>query len=155
VIVSSETPEGRLNGMAQRLFSAEVVLHADGGHGYLFQHSDNFSQEVLDFLAEAGHSLPWLAHSHILREDTLMYFFATGHVTSPDKIGPFLEEEKRVLSELRQQGLVREAFTPVGGHGVISILEAPSLQEAREQMNRLPFVAHGLMTFDYTEIAEL
>jgi muconolactone delta-isomerase len=84
-----------------------------------------------------------------------MYFFATGHVTSPDKIGPFLEEEKRVLSELRQQGLVREAFTPVGGHGVISFLEASSLQEAREQMSRLPFVAHGLMTFDYTEVAEL
>jgi uncharacterized protein YciI len=38
---------------------------------------------------------------------------------------------------------------------VISILEAPSLQEAREQMNRLPFVAHGLLTFDYTEITEL
>jgi uncharacterized protein YciI len=84
-----------------------------------------------------------------------MYFFATGHLISPDQIGPLMEEEKRVLSELRQQGLVREAFTPVGGHGVISILEASSLQEAREQMNRLPFVAHGLLTFDYTEITEL
>jgi uncharacterized protein YciI len=84
-----------------------------------------------------------------------MYFFATGHLLSPDQIGPLMEEEKRVLSELRQQGLVREAFTPVSGHGVISILEAPSLQEAREQMNRLPFVAHGLLTFEYTEITEL
>ena len=84
-----------------------------------------------------------------------MYFFATGHLTSPDQLSPFLAEEKRVLAELRQQGLVREAFTPVGGHGVISILEASSLQEAREQMNRLPFVAYGLMTFDYTEITEL
>jgi muconolactone delta-isomerase len=84
-----------------------------------------------------------------------MYFFATGHVTHPDRIGPHLQEEKRVLTELRQQGLVREAFTPVGGHGVISILQAPSLEEAREQMNRLPFLAHGLMTFDYTEIIEL
>jgi uncharacterized protein YciI len=84
-----------------------------------------------------------------------MYFFATGHVTSPDQISPHLEEEKRVLAELRQQGLVREAFTPVGGHGVISILEAPNLEEARAQMNRLPFMAHGLMTLDYTEITEL
>jgi muconolactone delta-isomerase len=84
-----------------------------------------------------------------------VYFFATGHVTRPDEIGPHLEEEKRVLADLRQQGLVREAFTPVGGHGVISILQGPSLDEVRAQMNRLPFVAHGLMTFDYTEITEL
>jgi hypothetical protein len=36
--------------MAQRLFNAQFILCADGGHGYLFQHSDNFSQEVLNFL---------------------------------------------------------------------------------------------------------
>jgi uncharacterized protein YciI len=40
-------------------------------------------------------------------------------------------------------------------HPEHSILEAPSLEEARAQMNRLPFVAHGIMTFDYTEITEL
>jgi muconolactone delta-isomerase len=84
-----------------------------------------------------------------------MYFFATGHITRPDDVGPHLQEEKRVLADLRQQGLVREAFTPVGGHGVISILQGPSLDEVRAQMNRLPFVAHGLMTFDYAEITEL
>jgi uncharacterized protein YciI len=84
-----------------------------------------------------------------------MYFFATGTLIHPEQIGPLLEEEKRVLAELRQQGLVREAFTRTGSHGVISILEAPSLEEARAQMNRLPFVAHGIMTFDYTEITEL
>jgi muconolactone delta-isomerase len=84
-----------------------------------------------------------------------MYFFATGHVSHPDQLGPLLAEEKRVLAELREQGLVREAFTPAGGHGVISIIEAPSLEEARTQMARLPFVAHGLLTFDYTEVNEL
>jgi hypothetical protein len=84
-----------------------------------------------------------------------MYFFATGHVTHPDQVGPLLEEEKRVLSDLRREGVVREAFTPAGGHGVISILEAPGLTEAREQMNRLPFVAHGLLSFDFTEVTEL
>jgi muconolactone delta-isomerase len=84
-----------------------------------------------------------------------MYFFATGTLIHPEQIGPLLEEEKRVLAELRQQGLVREAFTRTGSHGVISILEAPSLEQARAQMNRLPFVAYGIMTFDYTEITEL
>jgi hypothetical protein len=47
---ASTAPAGRLNGMAQRLFNAQIILCADVGHGHLFQHSDNFSQEVLNFL---------------------------------------------------------------------------------------------------------
>jgi hypothetical protein len=84
-----------------------------------------------------------------------VYFFATGHVTHPDQLGPYMEDEKLALAALRREGTVREAFTPVGGHGVISILEGASLDEIQVQMNRLPFVARGLLTFDYTEVAEL
>ena len=40
-------------------------------------------------------------------------------------------------------------------HGVIGILEGPSLQEVQAQMARLPFVAHGLLTFEYTEVNPL
>jgi len=84
-----------------------------------------------------------------------VYFFATGHVTQPAEIGRYLEEEKRILAELREQGVVREAFSPAAGHGVISILEGPSLQDVQAQMARLPFVAHGLLTFEYTEVVPL
>jgi hypothetical protein len=84
-----------------------------------------------------------------------MYFFATGHVTRPGEIGRYLEEEKRVLAELREQGVVREAFSPAAGHGVIGILEGPSLHDVQAQIARLPFVAHGLLTFEYTEIIPL
>lgn len=84
-----------------------------------------------------------------------MYFFATGTVIHPEQIARYLDEEKTVLAELRQQGLIREAFTRTGSHGVISILQASTLEDARAQMNRLPFVAHGIMTFDYTELTEL
>jgi hypothetical protein len=84
-----------------------------------------------------------------------MYFFVTGHVSRPGEIGPYLEDEKRVLGELREQGVVREAFSPAGGHGVIGILEGPSLQEVQAQMARLPFVAQGLLTFEYTEVTPL
>jgi hypothetical protein len=84
-----------------------------------------------------------------------VYFFATGHVTHPEQLGPLMAEEKRVLAELRELGVVREAFTPTGGHGVISILEGPSLEAVRAQLGRLPFVAHGLLAFDYTEVSEL
>jgi hypothetical protein len=83
-----------------------------------------------------------------------MYFFATGMITHPDQIGPHMEEETRVLNELRDSGLVREAFRKMTG-GVVSFLEAESLEEAEAGMARLPFVALGLMTFDYAEVVEL
>jgi hypothetical protein len=84
-----------------------------------------------------------------------MYFFATGHVTHPDLLGPYMEDEKHALAALRREGIVREAFTPVGGHGVISILEGASLDEIQVQMSRLPFVARGLLNFEYTEVTQL
>jgi hypothetical protein len=84
-----------------------------------------------------------------------MYFLATGTLTDLSQAGPHQEEETRVLSELRARGLVREAFRRAAGPGVVSILEASSLQEAQEQMSRLPFVALGLLTFEYTELIEL
>jgi hypothetical protein len=38
---------------------------------------------------------------------------------------------KACLAALRREGIVREAFTPVGRHGVISILEGAALRQAR------------------------
>jgi hypothetical protein len=84
-----------------------------------------------------------------------MYFLATGTLTRPGEIGPHQQEENRVLGELREQGLVREAFRRAGGPGVIGILHAASLEEAQASMGRLPFVALGLLTFEYTELIEL
>lgn len=84
-----------------------------------------------------------------------MYFLATGTLTDPSQIGPHQQEEARVLTELREQGLVREAFRKAAGPGVIGILEASSLEEAQAQMSRLPFVALGLLTFEYIELIEL
>jgi uncharacterized protein YciI len=70
-------------------------------------------------------------------------------------VGRYLEEKKRVLAELREQGVVREAFSPAAGHGVISILEGSSLEDVQAQLARLPFVAHGLLVFEYTEVVPL
>jgi pimeloyl-ACP methyl ester carboxylesterase len=36
--------------MAGRLPNAKIVLYSDAGHGFLFQHADDFSGEVLTFL---------------------------------------------------------------------------------------------------------
>jgi hypothetical protein len=84
-----------------------------------------------------------------------MYFLATGTLTDLAQAGPHQQEEDRVLAELREQGLVREAFRRAAGPGVIGILQAASLEEAQAGMGRLPFVALGLLAFEYTELIEL
>jgi hypothetical protein len=84
-----------------------------------------------------------------------MYYLATGTLTDPAQARPHQQEEDRVLAELREQGLVKEAFRRAAGPGVISILQAASLEEARAHMGRLPFVALGLLAFEYTELVEL
>src|ERR1039457_5080981 len=78
-----------------------------------------------------------------------MYFLATGTITQPDQIGPHMQEETRVLNELRELGLVREAFRKTAGPGVIGILQAASLDEARAQMGMLPFVALARVSDDH------
>lgn len=84
-----------------------------------------------------------------------MYFFATGRITRPDKIEPHMDEEGRVLDGLRSDGTVLAAFRFTKRHGVIGVFEGPSLDDVRAQIDRLPFVALGLMTFEYEEVAEL
>lgn len=36
----------------QELPKANLVIHGDAGHAFLFQHLDEFTREVLEFLAE-------------------------------------------------------------------------------------------------------
>jgi uncharacterized protein YciI len=83
-----------------------------------------------------------------------MYFFATGHVSHPEQLEALREDEDRVLGELKAEGTVTAAFRRVGGPGILTILSAASLADVTAQMARLPFVAHGLLTFDYEEITE-
>ena len=37
--------------MAQRLPNAKIIIYTDSGHGFLFQHADDFGEEVLRFLS--------------------------------------------------------------------------------------------------------
>jgi hypothetical protein len=42
--------------MAQRLPKANVILYSDAEHGFLFQHSEDFTHEINWFLASADGS---------------------------------------------------------------------------------------------------
>jgi uncharacterized protein YciI len=84
-----------------------------------------------------------------------MHFIGIGTNGDREKFAPFLEEEGRVLADLREQGTIKTVFRRVDGSGVISILEAATHADAVEQLNRLPLVREGLLSVELVEVTEL
>jgi hypothetical protein len=84
-----------------------------------------------------------------------MYFFVTATLDQPDKVADYREEETRVLDELRAEGVVRSAFLRTDGRGLVGIVQGTDLAEVKMHLARLPFVAHGVMSFDYAEVEPL
>jgi muconolactone delta-isomerase len=84
-----------------------------------------------------------------------LYFHLTGVVSEPEKLAPYKDEEKRAFGELRSEGVVVHAFRSSGEPTIYLIVDATTDEEAREQMARLPYVAAGLLTFDYVEVAQM
>lgn len=84
-----------------------------------------------------------------------MIAIAKGSITEPDKLGPFIDNEKRVVEQLKAEGLMKAVYRRAAGTGTLSILEGESLDAMRERMNTLPFVVEGLMTLEDDEVYEI
>jgi hypothetical protein len=82
-------------------------------------------------------------------------FHATGAVSDPSKIGPFIDEEMKILADLKGEGVVEHAYRRSQGPGVYLIVNADDLEDAQQQLGRLPFVALGLMTLDFIPVNDL
>ena len=84
-----------------------------------------------------------------------MYFFVTASMIHPDKAANYRDEETRVLNDLRAEGVVTSAYLRTDGHGLVGIVQGTDLADVESQLGRLPFVANGLMAFEYAEVIEL
>jgi uncharacterized protein YciI len=84
-----------------------------------------------------------------------MIAIARGSITEPDRLGPFIDDEMRVVGQLKDQGVMKALYRRAAGPGVVIILEGESMDAIRERMNALPFVVEGLMTLDYEEVYEI
>lgn len=84
-----------------------------------------------------------------------MIVFARGSITKPDALGPHIDDEMRVIGELKAEGVMKAVYRRVAGPGVYLILEGSTADSVREQLDTLPFVVEGLMTLDYEEIYEI
>jgi hypothetical protein len=84
-----------------------------------------------------------------------MIAIATGSITEPEKLGPFIDDEMRVVEQLKAEGVMKALYRRAAGPGVVLILEGPSMDAMKERMNSLPFVLEGLMTLEYEEVYEI
>jgi hypothetical protein len=85
-----------------------------------------------------------------------MIVIAKGSITRPDALAPHLDDEMRVMRELKADGVIKSAYRRAAGPGFYFILEGPSIDAVREQIDTtLPFVIEKLATLDYDEIYEI
>ncbi len=67
---------------------------------------------------------------------------------NPDYFHPHLKAEAQKIWDLQQYGFVREIWFNALDHTAVIILECESIEEARAQLQWLPLVQAGLITFD-------
>ncbi len=67
----------------------------------------------------------------------------------------YLAGENQVVAELRAEGALSVAYRRTDGGGVFGVLHCTDLAEAKAQVARLPFVAHGFLEFEFAEIVSL
>ena len=85
-----------------------------------------------------------------------MFVIAKGSITRPDALAPHLDDEMRVMRDLKDEGLIKSAYRRSAGPGFYFILEGPSIDAVREQIDTtLPFVIENLATLDYDEVYEI
>lgn len=69
--------------------------------------------------------------------------------TTLEKIRPYLEAEVKHAWKLYKEGIVREMYNCQDRHlGVVFILECSSVDEARKNLDELPFVREKLIDFE-------
>lgn len=65
---------------------------------------------------------------------------------------PHLREEAEAGWNFYKEGFIREMYYKGDVPEVILMLEADSIEEAREKLNELPLVRKGLISFTLTEL---
>lgn len=84
-----------------------------------------------------------------------MIVLAKGSITEPTALAPHIDDEMRVVGELKGEGVMKAVYRRAVGPGVYLILEGSSIEAVQGRMDTLPFVVEGLMTLEYEEIYEI
>lgn len=91
----------------------------------------------------------------LAKADAVRIVLAKGSITHPDALAPYVDNEIRVVGELKAEGVMKAIYRRAAGPGVYIMLEGPSIDALKDRVDTLPFVIEGLMTVDYDEIYEI
>ena len=84
-----------------------------------------------------------------------MIVLAKGSITNPETLSPYVDDEMRVVGELKGEGVMKAVYRRAAGPGVYLLLEGSSIDAVRSRMDSQPCVIEGLMSLDYEEIYEI
>jgi hypothetical protein len=85
-----------------------------------------------------------------------MIVIAKGSIPRPDALAPHLDDEMRIMRELKADGVIKSAYRRAAGPGFYFLLEGASIDAVRERIDAtLPFVIENLATLEYDEIYEI
>jgi len=67
---------------------------------------------------------------------------------TPEKFQQLARAEAAQAWELYQQGILRELYFRADRHETVLVLESQDVESARQVLETLPLVKHGLITFE-------
>ena len=82
-----------------------------------------------------------------------MHVLAVGTFTTQD-FQQHLPEEGEVVARWFQEGALKDVYLKADRSGPILVLNDTDTAGAQKRMADLPFVAHGVATFEYIEILD-
>ncbi len=68
------------------------------------------------------------------------------------KIEAHYVAEAEAAWRLMMEGFIREAYFRDDNRGVVFVVEAESVEQVRRRFADFPYVAHGLLTFEYIPV---
>jgi hypothetical protein len=91
-------------------------------------------------------------------QENALTLIATGIIddlpTPLSQLRELAVEEVRARAALKTEGIVRAAFRASTPPNLLVILDVAALHYAQEQLQRLPYVQHGLLSIDVREVHE-
>ena len=86
-----------------------------------------------------------------------MIVIGKGSMIRPDALTPhIIDDEMRVLGELKAEGVVRSAYRRSEGPGFYLLAKGPSIDAVRERIDTaLPLVVENLARVEYDAIYEI
>ena len=84
-----------------------------------------------------------------------MRFFVDARFTPGADPDPRMDDEKRRVQELRDEGFIEQLFRRLDGTGAYLVVTADTPDAVHERLDTLPFVEIGIMTMQVDEIETL